>query len=258
MLSLFWKAVKHNWSAQASNPVNFWSGLLAMLVNNTLFFYGMWLMLFAGKPQNQSIFPFYLTLTALAYLGWGTLNFFLGGLRELGEMIDNGKLEPMLGTPRHPLFLVAISHSSVSALGDVIQGVFTLGFLYWYTDLGWALRASCASLIVVIAFASIFISAGTLAFFFSRGSSLSIFIIESTLSFTMYPITKILEGRSRMILYLIPAALTSTLPMNWIENSGLFHFTFLIFAVVLSFLLSVLFFNFGLKKYRTSSYIAFK
>ena len=258
MLFLFWKAIKHNWSAQASNSVNLWSGLIAMIVNNILFFYGMWLMLFAGKAQNQFIFPFYLTLTTLAYIGWGTLNFFVGGLKDLGEIIDDGKLEPMLGTPRHPLFLVAISRSNVTALGDLLQGIFTLGFLYWYTGYAWALRATFSSVIVVLAFASIFINAGTLAFFMNRGASLGIFITESTLSFTMYPITKILEGNSRMILYLIPAALTATLPMAWIENATWFDFLVMTFATFFSFILSVAFFNFGVKSYRASSYIATK
>jgi ABC-type uncharacterized transport system permease subunit len=258
MLSLFWKAIKHNWSAQASNPVNLWSGLVAMVVNNILFLYGMWLMLFDGKAQNQPIFPFYLTLTCLAYTGWGTLNFFVGGLKELGEIIDDGKLEPMLGTPRHSLFLVAISRSSVSAMGDFLQGILTLGFLYWYADYGWALRATFASLIVVIAFASVFIAAGSLAFFMNRGASLSIFIIESTLSFTMYPVTKILEGNSRMVLYLIPAALTATLPMNWIENADWSDFFIMIVATILSLVLSILFFNFGVKNYKASSYVSTK
>lgn len=258
MLSLLGKAIKHNWSAQASNPVNLWSGLLTMIVNNILFLYGMWLMLFAGKEQNQKIFPFYLTLTVLAYIGWGTLNFFVGGLRELGEIIDDGKLEPMLGTPRHPLLLVAISRSSVTALGDFLQGIFTLGFLYWYTGFEWALRASFASVIVIIGFAAIFIAAGTLAFFMSRGASLSVFIIESTLSFTMYPMTKVLEGNSRMLLYLIPAALTATIPMEWIENASWGSFFMMMITTVSGFFFSVLFFNYGVKNYRASSYVSAK
>lgn len=258
MISLFFKAMKHNWSAQASNPVNLWSGLLTMIVNNILFLYGMWLMMFAGKAQNQLIFPYYLTLTSLAYIGWGTLNFFVGGLRELGDIIDDGSLEPMLGTPRHPLFLVAISRSSVTALGDFLQGIFTLAFLYWYTDYTWALRATLSSVIVVIAFSSIFIAAGTLAFFMNRGASLSVFIIESTLSFTMYPVTKILEGNSRMLLYLIPAVLTATLPMAWIEKADWPAFLMMIAATSLCFLLSVFFFNFGVKNYRASNYVSTK
>lgn len=258
MFFLFCKAIKHNWSAQASNPVNLWSGLMAMIINNVLFLYGMWLMLFDGKAQNQLIFPFYLTLTVLAYIGWGTLNFFLGGLKELGDIIDDGKLEPMLGTPRHPLFLVAISKSNVMALGDFLQGVFTLVFLYWYTDYTWALRATFSSLLVIIAFASIFIAAGTLAFFMNRGGSLSVFIIESTLSFTMYPVTKILEGNSRIILYLIPAALTATLPMAWIENANWADFFILISVTFLCLILSIVFFNYGVKNYKASNYIAAK
>lgn len=255
MISLFWKAIKHNWSAQASNPVNLWSGLITMIVNNVLFLFGMWLMLFAGKTQNQILFPYYLTLTVLAYIGWGALNFFVGGLREMGEIIDDGKLEPMLGTPRHPLFLVAISRSSVTALGDLLQGLFTLGFLYWYTDYTWALRATFSSVIVIVAFASIFIAAGTLAFFMNRGASLSIFIIESTLSFTMYPVTKILEGNSRMLLYVIPAAITATLPMAWIEMANWSDFLIMIFVTMFCLILSVIFFNYGVRNYRASNYI---
>ncbi len=258
MFSLFFKAMKHNWSAQASNPVNLWSGLLTMIVNNVLFLYGMWLMMFAGKEQNQKIFPVYLTLTVLAYIGWGTLNFFLGGLKELGFIIDDGQLEPMLGTPRHPLFLAAISQSSVTALGDFIQGILSLIFLYWYIGIEWGLRATFASAAVTIAFAAVFIAAGTLAFFVSRGASVSVFIIESTLSFTMYPVTKILEGNSRMILYIIPAALTATLPMAWIENATWSDFLIMNVAVAVCFILSILFFNYGVKNYKASSYIGAK
>lgn len=258
MISLFFKAMKHNWSAQASNPVNLWSGLLTMIVNNILFLYGMWLMMFAGKEQNKAIFPFYLTLTVLAYIGWGTLNFFLGGLKELGYIIDDGKLEPMLGTPRHPLFLAAISQSSVTALGDFLQGIFTLAFLYWYIGIEWGLRATLTSGVVIVAFAAIFIASGTLAFFMSRGASLATFLIESTLSFTMYPVTKILEGNSRMLLYIIPAALTATLPMAWIENATWSDFIILNVAAFGCFALSVLFFNYGVKNYRASNYVSAK
>lgn len=227
-----------------------------MIANNVLFLYGMWLMIFDGKAQNKLLFPYYLTLTALAYIGWGSLNFFVGGLREMGEIIDNGKLEPMLGTPRSPLLLVAISQSSATALGDLIQGLVTLGLLFWVADANWALRAILASVVVLFGFASVFIAAGTLAFFVSRGASLSFFIIESTLSFTMYPVTKILEGPSRWFLYVIPAVVTATLPMAWIEEAGWLQFLTMMILTFMAFLLSIAFFYQGLKRYRAASYIS--
>lgn len=256
MIQLLLKAFRHNWSAQASNKVNLWAALLTMIVNNILFLYGMWLMLFDGKSQNKVLFPYYLTMTVLAYVGWGSLNFFLGGLRVLGEMIDNGKLEPMLGTPRSPLLLVAISETSATALGDLIQGIVTLGILFWLREYDWVLRAAFCSGVVIIGFAAIFIAAGTLAFYMSRGASLSFFIIESTLSFTMYPMTKILEGPSRWLLYVIPATLTATLPMAWVEEAGWQHFAVLMICTVMFFILSVLFFYRGLRRYRAASYIS--
>jgi ABC-type uncharacterized transport system permease subunit len=255
MFNLFFKAIRNNWSAQASNKANLWSAIVTMIVNNILFLYGMWLMLFDGKEQNKALWPYYLTMTVLAYIGWGAVNFFTGGLKAMGEIIDNGRLEPMLGTPREPLFLIAISESSDTALGDLIQGLITLALLGWVSDIYWVIRAALCSAIVIVNFATVFIAAGTLTFFMNRGFSLSLFIIESTLSFTMYPMTKVLGVQSRWILYLIPAALTATLPMNWIENASMLSFMVMFLASALCLLLSIQFFKLGVRSYRAASYL---
>ena len=247
--------MRNNWSAQASNRANLWSAIITLIVNNLLFLYGMWLMLFDGKEQNKVLWPYYLTMTALAYVGWGVVNFFTGGLKLMGEMIDNGRLEPMLGTPRSPLFLVAISESSATALGDLLQGVITLILLAWVSDIEWVLRAAVCSIVVIVGFASVFIAAGTLAFFMNRGSSLSMFIIESTLSFTMYPMPKILAPGARWILYLIPATLTATLPMSWVEGATVQAFAIMLAATAFCLWLSIKFFNIGLRSYRAASYL---
>lgn len=255
MLSLFLKAIRYNWSAQSSHKANLWSAIITMIVNNLLFLYGMWLMLFDGKTQNKALWPYYLTMTVLAYVGWGAVNFFLGGLKNMGEIIDNGRLEPMLGTPQEPLFLIAISESSATALGDLLQGLITLVLLGWVSDIQWVGRAALCSVIVTINFATIFIAAGTLTFFMNRGAALSVFIIESTLSFTMYPMTKVLGVQSRWVLYLIPAALTATLPMAWIENASVFSFIWMLLASVVCFILSIQFFKLGVRSYRASSFL---
>ncbi|MGZ3744223.1 MAG: ABC-2 family transporter protein [Pseudobdellovibrionaceae bacterium] len=255
MFSLFFKAIRNNWSAQASNKANLCSAIVTMIVNNVLFLYGMWLMLFDGKEQNKALWPYYLTMTVLAYIGWGAVNFFTGGLKVMGEIIDNGRLEPMLGTPREPLFLLAISESSATALGDLLQGLITLALLAWVSDMHWVLRAAFCSVIVTVNFATVFIAAGTLTFFMNRGASLSQFIIESTLSFTMYPMTKVLGVQSRWILYLIPAALTATLPMNWIENASVVSFVMMFLASAVCLLLSIQFFKLGVRSYRAASYL---
>jgi ABC-type uncharacterized transport system permease subunit len=161
----------------------------------------------------------------------------------------------MLGTPRDPLFLIAISESSTSALGDMFQGLITLALLGWVSDFHWVFRATICSAIVVVNFATVFIAAGTLTFFMNRGSALSLFIVESTLSFTMYPMTKVLGSPSRWILYLIPAALTATLPMNWIEDASVISFLIFLLASLISLILSYQFFKWGVKSYRAASYL---
>lgn len=71
----------------------------------------------------------------------------------------------------------------------------------------------------------------------------------------MYPMTKVLDMQSRWVLYLIPAALTATLPMAWIENASVFSFIWMLLASVVCFILSIQFFKLGVRSYRASSFL---
>ena len=255
MIPLVLRALRFHLDAHLSIPANFFAAVGGMLINNILFLYGMWLMLFDGKEQNIKIFPYYLTLISLAYVGWGGIMFVGSGLRRLGERIDDGTLEPMLGTPRHPLVLVAIGDSDPAALGDVIQGFLNWLLLFYFASSAYAWRSLGLLAVVVLAFLAVFILAGSISFFMNRGSFLSDFIVESTLSFTLYPTGKMFTGYSRYILYVTPALLTGVLPMQVIESTSLAQLFIYLSAVALFFMFSLWVFSKGLKRYRGSNLI---
>lgn len=212
-------------------------------------------MLFDGKAQNQSLLPYFLALMGLVPTAWGFINFFFGGLKGLADTIDDGALEPMIGTPRRPLLLVALSYSNSASLGDILQGLISLGALFWAIDPFYAFRTVLVLIPVTLAFFGLFIFAGSMAFFLQRGASISVLLIESTLSLTMYPAGKSLQGPLRFLLYFTPAWLIAILPLDAVESASWGYLGLSFFLSGLFFFLSLKTFERGLKRYRSGCFV---
>lgn len=255
-LRLLILALKYNFSAQRSNPINLLAGTAGMIINNAIVLWGLWVMLFEGKPDGESLTLYFLCLNAIVTISWGSILFFLGGLRNLSQYVEEGTLEPMLSTPRHPLFLVAISESSTPALGDILQGFCNL-FAIWY--LGGSLLALRSFFFVsvsVVGFMALFIIAGSIPFFLKRGNSFAQLFIECNLSFSFYPSGKIFSENGKILLYLLPAAFTGILPMEAIESAQIPQALLAIGGAILFFVIAVNVFMYGLKNYQSSSYVS--
>lgn len=255
-LRLLILALKYNFSAQKSNPMNLIAGTLGMIINNVIVIWGLWAMLFDGKPDGQQLTIYFLCLNSIVTISWGSILFFLGGLRNLAVHVEEGTLEPMLSTPRHPIFLVAISESSTPALGDIIQGFINLIVVFYLAGAMIALRSFFFVFVSTIGFMGLFILAGSIPFFLKRGNSFAQLFIECNLSFSFYPSGKIFSDYGKILLYLIPAAFTGVLPMNAVESASWVHAIIAILGAVGFFLLAVNIFMRGLKNYQSSSYVA--
>lgn len=254
-LRLMALALKYHWDAQKSNPVNLFAGTFGMIVNNCIVLWGLWAMLFDGKPDGQKLTIYFLSLNAMVTIAWGSICFFLGGVRSIGEYIEEGTLEPMLATPRQPLLLVGISQSIMPALGDIIQGCCNLVALFFLAPLEMAGRCMVFTLVSATAFLGLFILTGSIPFFVRRGNALSQLLLECNLSLSFYPTGKIFSDRGRILLYLTPAAVTGVLPMTAIDNGSWQSALVALFAAVFFLWLAIRVFQFGLKRYQSSSYV---
>lgn len=255
-LRLLILALKHNFSAQKSNPMNLIAGTFGMIINNIIVIWGLWVMLFEGKPDGKNLTLYFLCLNAIVTISWGSILFFLGGLRNLAQHVEEGSLEPMLSTPRHPLFLVAISESSTPALGDILQGFFNLIAIAYLGGMMLALRSFAFVFVSAIGFIGLFILAGSIPFFLKRGNSFAQLFIECNLSFSFYPSGKVFNDYGKILLYLIPAAFTGILPMNAIESASPLAALIALVGAVCFFLVAIKCFMIGLKNYQSSSYIS--
>jgi len=50
--SLIRLAISYHWDAHRFNPVNLLAGVFGMMINNTIVLFGLWAMLFSGKPDS--------------------------------------------------------------------------------------------------------------------------------------------------------------------------------------------------------------
>ena len=255
MFRLLKKFFTSNMSAHAANPANLVLGAGAMIVNNAMVFAGFYALYFSGKPENNNLVPYFVCANVIAMLGWGTVQFFLGGLGELGRMIENAELDPWLATPRHPLLLIAGSQINVPAFGDVLFGLASLVAVGVYWGPFFAARTALAALICICAFVGSFILAGSLAFFVTRGAAFGETLTAVTLSLSTNPSGQVFLGAERWIIWLSPALVTAFLPLEAIINASWGSF-FLAGAAALVFITaSVCFFNSGLKRYVSGNFM---
>mgnify|MGYP002143423943 CR=1 FL=1 len=256
MIFLLILAFKNQLSAQMRKPLEFLVGLLMLILNNSFYLYGIYLLAILSVDDNPLAAKEYLISTGMVLTSWGLLNVFGGGLYELGRMIETGELEAYLSKPRSPLFLAALSKSNFLSLAEVVQGVITIIVCSIFYGPLTGITMLASSCVLVFAFASVIIVVGALSFFSSRGSQLSYVVMQVVLSLSLFPVGRALKGREKWILCFSPLLITATLPRASVIQGGFEHLLVFIAATTGCFLMSVAFFNFGLKFYKSKNMVS--
>lgn len=248
-------AFKNQWSAQIKKPFEFLTGLFALILNNSFYLYGIYLLAILSVDDNPIAAKEYLASTGVVLISWGLLNVFGGGLLELGCFIETGGLENYLAKPQSPLLLVAISKSNLMSIGEVFQGMMTMLICYSLYGPFFGMRMLIGSGILIFAFAGILIFVGSLSFFSTRGSQVSYVILQVLMSLSLFPVGRALKGKEKWILYTTPLFLTATLSRLMVMEGELSISLAFFGTTVLFVFAGTCFFNFGLKRYQSKNYI---
>lgn len=255
MLSLLILAFKNQWSAQMKKPFEFLTGVFMLILNNSFYLYGIYLLAILSFQDDPLATKEYLVSTGMVLTSWGLLNVFGGGLYQLSSLIETGELEVYLAKPQSPLVLVAISKSNLLSLGEIIQGLITIILCLNLYGPFLGLRMIICSIIMMFVFASTIICIGSISFFSSRGSQISYVILQVLLSLSLFPVGRALTGREKWILYVTPLLVTATLPRLMTLEGGIYYFLAFVVTTAFFFLISLTFFRFGLRNYQAKNYI---
>lgn len=255
-LILLYAYFRLNLSAVMEYRTSFLLQTFGMILNNASFAFFWWVLFDqVGSIAGYGFFDI-MTLWAISSSAFGIAFILFGNLKNLTEIIVKGELDIYLLQPKDVVLNVLASKTVVAAWGDLIYGI-TLYIIICIT------RGSFASIglyfIFCITGAAIFtgtlLTVNTLSFYFGNASGVRGLVFEFLITFTLYPMG-IYKGFVRLIIFtLIPAGFISVLPMEILVSFNLWQMIAVIGAAILWIIISISFFNRGLKRYESGNLI---
>jgi ABC-2 type transport system permease protein len=236
-----------------SNQAHFWSGVIGMMVNNSLTLLGIWAMLFAGKEALNQERDVFFVMNFLLMAAWGVVHVFLGGIGNLDKQINEGGLDLALTTPRSPFLMLSLTSSSLPAWGDLALGIAGL-FAYAIKQHSFSLflNGFLIGIFATLTVFSFFLAMGTLAFWFRRTEAAYSVLVNMFLAFNTYPVVNT-SGGMRWVLFLMPALMTGMIPAHYILAPSWAVLAAEAVGSVLLFFLAKALFHLGMRKYQSSS-----
>lgn len=225
---------------------------LFMMLNNVVFFV-FWWVLFRRVPELRGWrLADMEVLFGIAATSYGLVVALAGGVRELGQFIEEGQLDTLLTQPKPTLLYALGMRSRAAGFGDVLSG---LGFLVASGHLGWA-NAPLVALVIVAA-AATFLGAGivffSLPFWLSRSETLSRQLWDLLVTFSLYP-EPLFGGVLRLMLFtVLPAGFIGYLPVAIVRHPSVAGVAMLVAGSAAYLALATWIFARGLRRYASGS-----
>ena len=223
-----------------------------MALNNATFFV-FWWALMARVPvlhgwrlaDIQVLFGIVATAFGIAVLG-------AGGVRHLGQLIDEGELDTLLTQPKPALLYALGLRSQPSGGGDLLSGMAFIalsGQVAWH-DLPLLVLVIASSTIVFVATGVIFFS---LAFWLGKVETLSRQLWDMLITFSLYP-EPLFGGAVRLVLFtLLPAGFVAYVPARLMKAPTVADALLLAAMTAVYALIAVVVFERGLRRYSSGS-----
>jgi ABC-2 type transport system permease protein len=223
-----------------------------MALNNFTFFVFWWVLM----RRVPSIRGWSLGDIALLYgivaVAFGLAVSLAGGVRYLGQLIDDGNLDTLLTQPRSVLVYALCLRSQPSGFGDVLSGIM---FIAWSREVSWSTLPLLAA--AVVAGALIFVACGivffSLAFWLGKVETISRQLWELLITFSLYP-EPLFGGALRLALFtLLPAGFVGYIPARVVQAPSVADVVLLAGGAVAYVGLAVVVFEYGLRRYASAN-----
>jgi len=175
-----------------------------------------------------------------------------GGVRYLGQFIEDGELDTLLVQPP-PVLLYAVGmRSQSSGFGDMASGLILIalsGHVSW-VDTPRVVVAIVAAALVFAASGIVFFSA---AFWLGKSDTVARQVWELVITFSLYP-EPLFGGALRLVLFtVIPAAWVGYMPAHVAQHASAGQLVLLVTAAAGYLTLAAATFQCGLRRYSSGS-----
>jgi ABC-2 type transport system permease protein len=244
--------VKINFLTAIEYKTSFFLQVFGMILNDIALLFFWWALFknigtIKGWSLNDVI-----TIYAVVATGFGFATGIFGNVFRIPYLILRGELDYYLTLPKTPLMHILISKMSFSAWGDVAFGIL-IYILIVRGTVGQVVLFILLSIASSLIFVSFSIIISSIAFYYENAQVIFDEIINSVITFSLYP-SSIFADPIKIILYtLIPAGLVGYIPAYILKNFSFKNLAILIGAVILFMIIGLILFNRGLRKYTSLS-----
>jgi ABC-2 type transport system permease protein len=225
---------------------------LFMLLNNVVFFIFWWALLRRVPTLRGWQLSDVEVLFGVTAASFGLVAALTGGVRSLGEYIEDGTFDTLLTQPKPPLLYALGMRSRASGVGDVVSGIGFLVASGHLTLVGFPLM-----LLVIVAAAGTFLGCGivffSLPFWMSRTETTSRQLWDLLVTFSLYP-EPLFGGALRFVLFtVLPAGFIGYLPVRIVRDPSLAEVALLVGGSAAWVAFGVWVFSRGLRRYSSGS-----
>lgn len=234
-----------------SNKKSAFIQTLFMFLNNFIWL-AFWFILFYntdGGNINGTTLNDILYLWSVPTISFGLCFFLFGGVEELSHKIANKDLDILLTKPKHSLISLITASSKMSALGDLLYGLF-IGIFAVNFDIVKYLESIIIAIIGSIGFLGLCILVHSLSFFFGDMSKTAkTYTMTLLITFTIYP-ENMFKGILKVLMYtLIPAMYIAHIPIALVKDFSMSLLLIEIVAIAIIMTLALFTYEKGLKRY---------
>jgi len=227
-----------------------------MALNNAIFF-TFWIVLFSRVSRIRGYaLGDVAVLYGIVAIGVGLAVTVAGGGPHLARFIHEGELDAVLSQPKPTLVYVLGRRTVASGIGDVASGVamIALSGIVDLSRIPVVLVAILASTTIFVATCVLF---NSIAFWLGRVETASRQLVESVITFSLYP-EPLFGGAMRLLLFtLVPAGFVGYLPARMVRAPSIAVTVELVGAAVVYASAAWYVFNRGLRTYSSGSRFEF-
>jgi ABC-2 type transport system permease protein len=241
-----------NLKAAVALRSSFAAQAIFMALNNVVFFTFWWVLLGRVPALRGWQLAEIEVLFGVTAAGFGLAAAITGGVRYLGEFIEEGTFDTLLTQPKPTLLYALGMRSRASGFGDVVSGI---GFLAVSGHL--TIASSPVMMLVILAAAGTFLGSGivyfSLPFWLSRTDTTSRQLWDLLVTFSLYP-EPLFGGALRFVLFtILPAGFVAYLPVRIVRDPSVVDMVLLTVGSASYVLFGWWLFNRGLRRYSSGS-----
>ncbi len=236
---------------------SFWIGIISMAMNNMAFFIIWFLFTKATGPINGWTSLDVFGMLGVSLVTFGFTHGFFYGVVELPHSVLRGNFDGVLLSPANSFFKIAGASFSITAFGDLIQGVVVVviyGVLSNFNFSMWLLYILAIAIGCII-FVCVRLLCSLIVFFVHDGDVISGQLFEIFIRPGLYPGSIFPHKLKIFFMTVIPSLLTSALPIDVMKTHSerliLVGFFMVIFWVCFTYFV----FSVAVRRYESGNYL---